>query len=220
MIIDRKNTAGGNYLNEAGFYEAFIYSFQTGQNSGGSESLTINYKIRRDVEQPHQGAELNFAHRLNDSEIGQGYLNALIVVAQVLPEQLPDGQNVTMKQIGTALLGKVLLIENERVPKYNDPSKEQNHIKNIEKTNFPNVSENERKNQIKGDITEGQSTTRAAANINVPNTNTTYTNNNNFNQANQQQTQQGNMGGGFGQTADPFANNNSAMNISDDDLPF
>lgn len=219
MIIDRKNTAGGNYLNEAGFYEVFIYSFETGRNSNGSDALTVNYKVRRDIQQPHQGAELNFAHRLNDSEIGQGYLNALIVAAQVAAEQLPDGQDVTMKQIGTALLGKVLLVENERVEKYNDPSKEQNHVKNVVKTNFPDVAENERKNQIKGDVTNGETNaSRPATNTTVPNTNTAYTNN--ATQNNQQQVQQGNVAGGFGHSADPFANNGQQVDITDDDLPF
>jgi hypothetical protein len=163
MKVNRSNTAGGNYLNEEGTFEAFIYSYQLGKTSSGANSIVINYRIRTDVDQSNRGAVVDFADNYNDGEISQMYLNSLIVNANVEESKLPNDKEVTMKQNEQALLGKPVKITNKREPKYNDPSKIVNKIKATAPTDFPNVAEGERTGKIKGDVTNNnqQSAPRA-----------------------------------------------------------
>ncbi|GKT04438.1 DUF669 domain-containing protein [Furfurilactobacillus entadae] len=153
MKIDRHNVAGGNYLNEAGTFEAFIYSFSTGVTKKGNNSLSIGYRVRTDVDQDHKGERVDYADNYNDSEIGERYINSLIVNAGVEEDKLPDDSNVNLTKIGMALLGKPVRITNERVASYSDPSKKVNNITSVESTQFPKVAASERKGRIAGDVT-------------------------------------------------------------------
>lgn len=192
MKIDRHNTAGGNYLDKAGTFEAFIYGFSTSINSKGNNQITINYRIRTDVEQEAKGARVDFASTFNDSEIGEKYINDLIVNANVDQAKLPDGDNASLTKIGTALLGKPVKITNKRVPKYNDATKTVNNITFVEPTDYPDVAEGERKGRIAGDVTDKENGRSGSTHRNTaPH-----------------------------QPADPFAGNGEVVDIKDSDLPF
>lgn len=161
MKINRKNIAESKYLNEDGTFEAFPYSYSIGTTSTGNNTMTINYRIREDVPQPHQGEIVDYADRYNDSEIGEKYINTLIVNANVSEEELPDNENIGLPAIAKALLGKPIRITNKRKEKYNDPTKQVNDISYTEASQAPNIAASELGRNIRGDVSNKNSSQSA-----------------------------------------------------------
>lgn len=197
MKINRHNTAGNRYLNEDGTFEAFPYSYTIGTTKNGNNMMGINYRIRTDVQQAHQGEIVDYSDSYTDSEVGEQYINTLIVNAGVSESELPDGQNLGLPAIAKALMGKPVRITNKRKPGFKDPSKMVNDISFTEPSKAPSISPAELGQNIKGDVstnagvnqTTSTGTSRPAPTVPQP-------------------------------ASDPFTNSGNGIDISDDDLPF
>jgi hypothetical protein len=67
LKFDAKKAEGGFTLLPEGEYEVFPVAADHGTSSNGNDMLTVNYKIRDDVDQEGQGKELRF-DRFVDTE--------------------------------------------------------------------------------------------------------------------------------------------------------
>ncbi|VDG18753.1 hypothetical protein [Lactobacillus brevis] [Lactiplantibacillus mudanjiangensis] len=164
MKINRKNTVGNKYLDANGTFEAFPYSYSIGISREGTNTMGINYRIREDVPQEHQGEVVDFADTYNDGQTGEKFINTLIVNAGISENELPDGQSVSLNDIAGLLMGRPIRITNKRSPKWNDPTKEVNDISYTEPARAKKIGPDELEGNIRGDVTEQTNNHRQSAN--------------------------------------------------------
>lgn len=156
MKINRKNIPMNRFLKEDGTFEAIPYSYTIRVTNNGNNMMGINYRIREDVPQEHQGEVVDYSDSYQDTELGERYINALIVNADISSQELPDKQEFTLAKIAQALMGKPVRITNKRQPSYRDPNKMENNIAYTEPSQAPSVAPEELKN-IKGDVSSNRS---------------------------------------------------------------
>lgn len=66
LSYDPSKAEGGEFkILPPGEYEAFISAIDHGQSSNGNEMLTVNYKIRDDVDQEGKGQQIRFDRFVN-----------------------------------------------------------------------------------------------------------------------------------------------------------
>lgn len=195
------------YLEEEGIYEVVAVRYHTGFAKSGADSLTIGWEVRTDIRQNEVGKRMGIDSYYSSVS---WRLNKLLKATGYKGESL-DGEG--LKPVGGFVMGKTVMIE---VKKDDNGYLKVTEMKASDKPlNYQPIIDGFIPRKVKKETTESAPNPFSSTDTIIPNTNTAYTNNN----------QQGNMGGGFGETAAPFVNNTNNpvppdAPIPEDDYPF
>ena len=102
-----------------GKYEAVIVNAETKTSQVGKPMMNVDFEIRSDVEQAHQGAKILYNNFTFEHEIAVKIVNSLIKACG-----FPHGTAFDSPEaLATALIGKHLEIVVKHEAAYNDPDK-------------------------------------------------------------------------------------------------
>jgi hypothetical protein len=76
--FDEENASSGFELVAEGKYEAVILNAEAGKSSAGKPKLTVDFEIRSDVPQKHQGAKVQYNTFTFEHEVSVRIVNSLL----------------------------------------------------------------------------------------------------------------------------------------------
>ncbi|UAT29539.1 DUF669 domain-containing protein [Bacillus badius] len=76
--FDSENASTGYELVSEGKYEAVILNAEAGKTQGGKPKLTVDFEIRSDVPQNHQGAKIQYNTFTFEHEVAVKIVNSLL----------------------------------------------------------------------------------------------------------------------------------------------
>ena len=76
--FDSENVTTGFELVSEGRYEAVIVNAEAGKTMAGKDKLTVDFEIRSDVNQPHQGAKVLYNMFTFEHEVSIRIVNSLL----------------------------------------------------------------------------------------------------------------------------------------------
>ena len=133
---DSENVTTGEFkIVTEGKYEATIINAEAKKSQAGKPMMNVDFEIRSDVEQPHQGAKILYNNFTFEHEIAVKIVNSLIKACK-----FPHGTTFdSPESLASALLGKHLEIVVKHEADRNDPNKKYPKAKyyNESKANAP-----------------------------------------------------------------------------------
>jgi hypothetical protein len=76
--FDEENASAGFELVAEGKYEAVVYNVEPGKTQSGKPKITVDFEIRSDVPQNHQGAKIQFNTFTFEHEVAVKIVNSLL----------------------------------------------------------------------------------------------------------------------------------------------
>lgn len=134
--FDSENVTSGFELVAEGKYEASIVNAEPGKTQAGKDKLSVDFEIRSDVNQQHQGAKILYNTFTFEHEVSVKIVNSLIAACG-----FPHGHPFTSPQdMANQLIGKHLEI-NVKHEKYTKDGQERTAAKakyyDVSKVNPP-----------------------------------------------------------------------------------
>lgn len=134
--LDSENVTSGFELVAEGKYEAVILNAEPGKTQAGKDKLSVDFEIRSDVNQAHQGAKVLYNTFTFEHEVSVKIVNSLLKACG-----FPHGQPFDSAQdMANQLIGKHLEI-NVKHEKYMKDGQERTAAKakyyDVSKTNAP-----------------------------------------------------------------------------------
>jgi len=117
--FDAENVSSSFEMVAEGKYEAVIVNAEAGKTQAGKDKLSVDFEIRSDVNQPHQGAKVLYNTFTFEHEVAVRIVNSLIAACG-----FPHGEPFNSPQeMATKLFNKHLEITVKHEADRNDPSK-------------------------------------------------------------------------------------------------
>lgn len=133
--LDTENVSSGFELVAEGKYEAVIVNAEPKQTQAGKPMLNVDFEIRSDVNQPHQGSKVLYNNFTFEHEVAVKIVNSLLKACG-----FPHGQSFNSpEEMAQALFNKHLEITVKHEADRNDPAKKYAKAKyyDVSKVNAP-----------------------------------------------------------------------------------
>lgn len=103
--INHEEAKGGFELVAKGDYEVTVHNYEMGVSAAGNNKIDVDYEIRSDVNQPHQGQKIQY-DTFTITDKAKWRLQSIAKAAQ-----FPDGMSFSSyKEWADTLIGKHLVI--------------------------------------------------------------------------------------------------------------